>query len=244
MKRIVCTLLMAIAMTTSFAQTTLDYVQKAKAGLTQYYPQFKDYFEPIFKSYYEKISSSTRNIVNSKIQENLEIFEEEIATDRDKCATILTSLDILMGEKKFRNSKKQIDSKEGEYAINEVASEIAGDINNQMKKEIQKETQKVREETQKVREETQKVQEETQKLRDRNEIMRDIINIMNNSTKSRETTEKIVIKMDEYFGLFDVSEIKGNSGLQKVIKDYINLNKQINRRPSTIGQKFIDEYNR
>ena len=233
MKRIVCTLLMAIAMTTGFAQTTPDYVQKAKAGLTQYYPQFKDYFEPIFKSYYEKISSSTRNIVNNKIQENLEIFEEEIATDRDKCATILTSLDILMGEKYFRNSKKQIDSKEGEYAINEVASEIAGDINNQMKKEIQK-----------VREETQKVQEETQKLRDRNEIMRDIINIMNNSTKSRETTEKIVIKMDEYFGLFDVSEIKGNSGLQKVIKEYINLNKQINRCPSAIGQKFIDEYNR
>ena len=244
MKRFVCTLLMAIAMTTGFAQTTPDYVQKAKAGLTQYYPQFKDYFEPIFKSYYEKISSSTRNIVNNKIQENLEIFEEEIATDRDKCATILTSLDILMGEKNFRNSKKQIDSKEGEYAINEVASEIAGDINNQMKKEIQKETQKVREETQKVREETQKVQEEAQKLRDRNEIMRDIINIMNNSTKSRETTEKIVIKMDEYFGLFDVSEIKGNSGLQKVIKEYINLNKQINRRPSAIGQKFIDEYNR
>ena len=251
MKRFVCTLLMAIAMTTGFAQTTPDYVQKAKAGLTQYYPQFKDYFEPIFKSYYEKISSSTRNIVNNKIQENLEIFEEEIATDRDKCATILTSLDILMGEKNFRNSKKQIDSKEGEYAINEVASEIAGDINNQMKKEIQKETQKVREETQKVREETQKVREETQKvqeeaqkLRDRNEIMRDIINIMNNSTKSRETTEKIVIKMDEYFGLFDVSEIKGNSGLQKVIKEYINLNKQINRRPSAIGQKFIDEYNR
>ena len=237
MKRFVCTLLMAIAMTTGFAQTTPDYVQKAKAGLTQYYPQFKDYFEPIFKSYYEKISSSTRNIVNNKIQENLEIFEEEIATDRDKCATILTSLDILMGEKNFRNSKKQIDSKEGEYAINEVASEIAGDINNQMKKEIQKETQK-------VREETQKVQEEAQKLRDRNEIMRDIINIMNNSTKSRETTEKIVIKMDEYFGLFDVSEIKGNSGLQKVIKEYINLNKQINRRPSAIGQKFIDEYNR
>lgn len=233
MKRIVCTLLIAFAMTTGFAQTTPDYVQKAKAGLTQYYPQFKDYFEPIFKSYYEKISSSTRNIVNNKIQENLEIFEEEIATDRDKCATILTSLDILMGEKNFRNSKKQIDSKEGEYAINEVASEIAGDINNQMKKEIQK-----------VREETQKVQEETQKLRDRNEIMRDIINIMNNSTKSRETTEKIVIKIDEYFGLFDVSEIKGNSGLQKVIKEYINLNKQINRRPSAIGQKFIDEYNR
>ena len=50
--------------------------------------------------------------------------------------------------------------------------------------------------------------------------------------------------MDEYFGLFDVSEIKGNSGLQKVIKEYINLNKQINRRPSAIGQKFIDEYNR
>ena len=41
MKRIVCTLLMAIAMTTGFAQTTPDYVQKAKLDLViNRYPIF------------------------------------------------------------------------------------------------------------------------------------------------------------------------------------------------------------
>ena len=246
MKILVSILLLVLGVTTCFAQSsTPDYIQKAKVGLNQYYPQFKDYFEPIFAEY-NKLRVASLNIINDKIQENLEIFEEEIATDRDKCATILTSLEILKGEKTFRNSKKQIDSKEGEYAINEVAGEIANDINNQVKKEIHKvrELQKVREETQKVREETQKVREETQKVRNRNEKLREIINFINNSTKSRENTEKIVFKMDEYFGLFEVSEIKNNSGLQNIIKEYINFNKQINRRPSAFGQKFIDEYNR
>lgn len=232
MKILVSILLLVLGVTTCFAQSsTPDYIQKAKVGLNQYYPQFKDYFEPIFAEY-NKLRVASLNIINDKIQENLEIFEEEIATDRDKCATILTSLEILKGEKTFRNSKKQIDSKEGEYAINEVAGEIANDINNQVKKEIHK-----------VREETQKVREETQKVRNRNEKLREIINFINNSTKSRENTEKIVFKMDEYFGLFEVSEIKSNSGLQNIIKEYINFNKQINRRPSALGQKFIDEYN-
>ena len=233
MKRLVSILLLVFGVTTSFAQSsTPDYVQKAKVGLNQYYPQFKDYFEPIFAEY-NKLSATTLNVLNGKIQENLEIFEEEIATDRDKCATILTALEILKGEKTFRNSKKQINSKEGEKAINAVADEIADEINNQVKKEIQK-----------VREDTQKVREDTQKVQNKNEKLREIINLINNSTKSRETTENIIIKMEEYFNLIDVSELKDDSGLQNIIKQYINFNKEINRRPSALGQKFIDEYNR
>ena len=67
---------------------------------------------------------------------------------------------------------------------------------------------------------------------------------MNNSTKSQETTEKIVIKIEELFNLNDVGDINDDVDFQKIIKEYINLNKQINRRPSALGQKFIDEYNR
>lgn len=233
MKIFVSILLLVFEVTTCLAQSsTPDYVQKAKVGLNQYYPQFKDYFEPIFAEY-NKLSATTLNILNGKIQENLEIFEEEIATDRDKCATILTALEILKGKKTFRNSKKQINSKEREKAINAVADEIADDINNQVKKEIQK-----------VREDTQKIREDTQKVQNKNEKLREIINLINNSTKSRETTENIIIKMEEYFNLNDVSELKDDSGLQNIIKQYIDFNKKINRRPSAIGQKFIDEYNR
>jgi len=159
MKRLVSILLLVFGVTTSFAKSsTPDYVQKAKVGLNQYYPQFKDYFEPIFKAYYEKLDSSYLNIINNKIQENFEIFEEELATDRDKCATILTSLEILMGEKTFRDSKKQIDSSDGGDLINGIANEIAGDINFQLDKRIQN----TREEAQKIRKRNERNSERNQ----------------------------------------------------------------------------------
>ena len=83
MKRLVSILLLVFAVATGFAQSsTPDYIQKAKVGLTQYYPQFKDYFEPIFAKY-EKLGTSTHIIFNSKIHENFDTFEEELTTDRD-----------------------------------------------------------------------------------------------------------------------------------------------------------------
>ena len=233
MKRLVSILLLVFGVTTSFAQSsTPDYVQKAKVGLNQYYPQFKDYFEPIFMKYYEKYLPSTRNIINYKIQKNLEIFEEEIATDRDKCATILIVLDKL-GDKTFKNSKKQVDSSDGEDLINEAADEIYGEIISELKKGIQK-----------TEENIQNKRERVELFNKRNEKLKEIISLMNNSTKSQETTEKIVIKIEELFNLNDVGDINDDVDFQKIIKEYINLNKQINRRPSAIGQKFVDEYNR
>lgn len=225
MKRIVCTLLMAIAMTTGFAQTTPDYVQKAKAGLTQYYPQFKDYFEPIFAEY-NKLSINARNIVNNKIKENFEIFDGELTTERDKCATILTAMDDMIGNKTFRNSKKQIDSEVGEKGINSIAEEVTGDINYQIRKEIQKNNERI------------------VNLEARNTKLREILNVIDLYNNKKESADIIFENIEDFFALFDISEIKENKGLQKVINKYIDLNKQINRRPSAIGQKFIDEYNR
>lgn len=231
MKRLVSILLLVFGVTTGFAQSsTPDYIQKAKVGLNQYYPQFKDYFEPIFKAYYEKLDSSYLNIINNKIQENFEIFEEELATDRDKCATILTSLEILMGEKTFRDSKKQIDSSDGGDLINGIANEIAGDINFQLDKRIQN-----------TREEAQKIRKRNERMK---EILKEISNITVLTNKNRETTEKIAMKLEEVVTLYEVSDVQDNSVLQDIIKQYIDYNNQINRHPSPLGQKFIDEYNR
>ena len=232
MKRLVSILLLVFAVTTGFAQSsTPDYIQKAKIGLTQYYPQFKDYFEPIFAEY-NRMGATVSNIFNTKIHENFQIFDEELTTDRDKCATILTVLDKL-GDKTFKNSKKQVDSSDGEDLINEAADEIYGEIISELKKGIQK-----------TEENIQNKRERVELFNKRNEKLKEIISLMNNSTKSQETTEKIVIKIEELFNLNDVGDINDDVDFQKIIKEYINLNKQINRRPSALGQKFIDEYNR
>ena len=224
MKRLVSILLLAITVATGFAQSsTPDYIQKAKVGLTQYYPQFKDYFEPIFAEY-NKLSANTHNIVNNKIKENFEIFDEELTTDRDKCAVLLISFEKLIGSDIFMKSPELGASKED--ARLEIASEITSDINYQIRREIQKN------------------EERAIKIEVKNTKLREILNSINLYNNDRESADIIFEKIEEFFTLFEINEINDNTGLQKVVSKYINFNKQINRRPSALGQKFIDEYNR
>ncbi len=143
MKRLVSILLLVFAVATGFAQSsTPDYVQKAKVGLNQYYPQFKDYFEPIFADTDNLSLSGWKKVINKKIQEYFDIFDEEITTERDKCATILTTLDDLLGDKTFKRSKKHVDTSDGEDLINSIASEIASDIKVQFSRELRESREK------------------------------------------------------------------------------------------------------
>ena len=237
MKRIVCTLLMAIAMTTGFAQTTPDYVQKAKAGLTQYYPQFKNYFEPIFAKIMG-LKENSRNLINSKIHENFDTFADEISSDKDKNAVVLLVLEEFVGGDQFKKS-----------AVFDVTNEdirigVADEINYDLKLIIKKELRDSRKELEDSRMGLEDSRRILAIVKERNTKLKEIINTLNNSTNNKEITEKIAIQIEDYYKLFEVSDIKDDTGIQKIIKQYINLNKQINRRPSAIGQKFIDEYNR
>lgn len=224
MKRLVSILLFVFAVATGFAQSsTPDYIQKAKVGLTQYYPQFKDYFEPIFARTL-KLSTSSQNIINTKIHENFDLFDEELPTEKDKVTTILLVLEnVISGQDQL--SKSINNTAKGKDLI-EIAKEISNDANKQARAEIDK------------------IRQETNLLRKRNDKIEDIINYMKSNEKSKETTGKIIDKIDECFTLFEIKEIHNNNLLQEIIKTYINLTKQINRRPSPLGQKFIDEYNR
>ena len=105
MKRLVSILLLVFAVATGFAQSsTPDYIQKAKVGLTQYYPQFKDYFEPIFARTL-KLSTSSQNIINTKIHENFDLFDEELPTEKDKVTTILLVLEnVISGQDQLSKS--------------------------------------------------------------------------------------------------------------------------------------------
>lgn len=114
-----------------------------------------------------------------------------------------------------------------------IAHEICNDINNQLKRGIDKSQRGI-----------DKSQREINKVKVRNARLTEILNSMNVSKRNKETDERIASNIEDYLNLLEVSEIKGDTGLQKIISIYIKINKSNNRRPSAIGQKFIEEYNR
>ena len=264
MKRLVSILLLVFGVTTSFAQSsTPDYIQKAKVGLNQYYPQFKDYFEPIFAEY-NQLSANTHNIFYSKIYENFDTFKEELTTERDKCATILTAIDDLLGDKKFRNSQKQVDSPEGEDLINSIASEIASDIKVQFSRELRESRERLAKSRERLANEKERLANEKERLANEKERLANekerLANEKERLAKTEERFAKIkavrvkiektsdprdILKAsEELFEASELSEVKNEQWLQEIIKYYISISQKANHTPSPTGQKFIDEYYR
>ena len=230
MKRLVSILLLVFAVTTGFAQSsTPDYIQKAQIGLTQYYPQFKDYFEPIFAEY-NRMGATVSNIFNTKIHENFQIFDEELTTDRDKCATILTAMDDILGDKTYINSKKVIDNSDGVDLINGIANEIANDI----KVRFSREFRESRERLAKSEERLAKAMEKSEKIKK----LKNAINANNANPKP------VLLAIEELLEVSELSEVKVDQGTQEIIKYYISISQKANHTPSPTAQKFIDEYNR
>ena len=238
MKRLVSILLLVFAVVTGFAQSSNpDYIQKAKVGLTQYYPQFKDYFEPIFADTDNLSLSGWKKVINKKIQENFDIFDEEITTERDKCATILTTLDDLLGDKTFKRSKIHVDTSDGEDLINSIASEIASDIKVQFSRELRES----RERLAKSKAELAKEKERSiriKNVKDAIKKVKDTINASNSNTK------QVLLAIEELFDVSELSDVKESPGTQEIIKHYISISQKANHTPSPTAQKFIDEYNR
>ena len=230
MKRLVSILLLVFVVATGFAQSsTPDYIQKAKVGLNQYYPQFKDYFEPIFAEY-NRMGATVSNIFNTKIHENFQIFDEELTTDRDKCATILTAMDDILGDKTYINSKKVIDNSDGVDLINGIANEIANDI----KVRFSREFRESRERLAKSEERLAKAMEKSEKIKK----LKNAINANNANPKP------VLLAIEELLEVSELSEVKVDQGTQEIIKYYISISQKANHTPSPTGQKFVDEYNR
>ena len=238
MKRLVSILLLAITVATGFAQSsTPDYIQKAKVGLTQYYPQFKDYFEPIFADTDNLSLSGWKKVINKKIQENFDIFDEEITTERDKCATILTTLDDLLGDKTFKRSKKHVDTSDGEDLINSIASEIASDIKVQFSRELRESRERLANEKERLAKEKER-SIRINNVKDAIKKVKDTINASNSNTK------QVLLAIEDLFDVSELSDVKESPGTQEIIKHYISISQKANHTPSPTAQKFIDEYNR
>ena len=234
--RILLLLVVACLTTCAFAQQSIpDYIKKAQADLTKYYPQFKDYFEPIFAEY-KGLGDNAMHIFNSKIHENFDIFEEDLTTERDKCATILTALDDCLGDKTFMKSKKQVDSPDGEDLINIIAGEITADIKVQFVRDFRTSEEELAKGKERLSRADERLLRADERLLRTKKVKETII--------ASNNLEQVLLAIEDLLEIEDISRVKDDSVFQEIIKYYISIGKKINHKPSAIGQKFIDEYNR
>ena len=221
-------------------QSIPNYVGQAPSDVHIYYPQYEAYFKTIF----DKINTLKPHsiaLLNEEIHETMELFEEDIKSEKDKRTIILMALEMLIVGKKEFTKAKDVQGAQGD---NDYKFEIAESIEDGATRKAKWE-----------REQSQKELEQSQKRYDRikakNAKIEELIAItkrVNDQGANKEGMEQITKKIEEYFALFSDEELKAdleqNEGIAKIIKQYINYNKQIGRTPSPLGQKFINEYNR
>ena len=209
-------------MTENIEQATVpNYINQAQNWVKKYYPEFKVYFEEIFTKI-NWLNSTTKKIINEKIQEYLDIFSDEISSEKEKQTIILIVLELISWKDELEKSETLWIENE----TKEISKEISKAIKIQLRKEIND------------------TKNRTENITIKNNKLKEILNYLNSWKTDKKTTEIITQKIEELFSLYNKEEIKGNEWLQKIIKQYIELNKQINRRPSDIGKKFIEEYNK
>ena len=228
-------------------QSIPNYVGQAPADVHKYYPQYEAYFKTIFDKI-NTLKPHSITLLNEEIHETMELFEEDIKSEKDKRTIILMALEMLIVGKKEFTKAKDVQGAQGD---NDYKFEIAESIEDGATRKAKWE----REQSQKEREQSQKELEQSQKRYDRikakNAKIEELIAItkrVNDQGANKEGMEQITKKIEEYFALFSDEELKAdleqNEGIAKIIKQYINYNKQIGRTPSPLGQKFINEYNR
>ena len=221
-------------------QSIPNYVGQAPSDVHKYYPQYEAYFKTIFDKI-NTLKPHSITLLNEEIHETMELFEEDIKSEKDKRTIILMALEMLIVGKKEFTKAKDVQGAQGD---NDYKFEIAESIEDGATRKAKWE-----------REQSQKELEQSQKRYDRikakNAKIEELIAItkrVNDQGANKEGMEQITKKIEEYFALFSDEELKAdleqNEGIAKIIKQYINYNKQIGRTPSPLGQKFINEYNR
>ena len=140
-------------------------------------------------------------------------FEEELTTDRDKCATILTAMDDILGDKTYINSKKEVDSSDGEDLIKLIASEITSDIKIKYAKELAKA------QTELAKEQTELAKEQAELAKGQAKLAK-IKELRRNIEVNGGNPKQLLIAMETFFELVDPSEIKGNLSIQEIVSGY------------------------
>ena len=108
-------------------QSTPDYISQAEAWVKKYYPQYADYFKATLGTI-SKIPANIKNKINAIIEENFEIFEDDITTEKDKITTILMFYEHYLWNSYFTNQND----------VKSISKELWYDVRFSAAKEISK----------------------------------------------------------------------------------------------------------
>ncbi len=207
-------------------QSIPNYVGQAPADVHKYYPQYEEYFKTVFDKI-KTLKPHSIVLLNEEIHENMELFEEDIKSEKDKRTIILMALEMLIVGKKEFTKAKDVQGPQGD---NDYKYEIAESIEDGA--------------TRKALKNRDRTIAQSAKLE---EVIALIYRLDEQGT-IREEMDKILKGLEEFFALHNdeeiYTELKQNGTLAKIIGLYDTYNKKIGRTPSALGQKFINEYNR
>lgn len=235
------TLWLATLPTDSQTQQSIpDYVGQAPADVHNYYPQYEAYFKTIFDDMKE-LKPRTIALLNEEIHENMMLFEDDIKSEKDKRTIVLMALELLIvGKKHFTNAKDV----QGPQGDNDYKFLIAEEIETSATERAKKN----REQAQKNREQAQRKHDRLKAKNDKLEEVIALIKRLNEEGSIKAEIEKVLNGLEDYFALYNdeelEAELKLNKGVVKLIEWYIAFNTKLDRTPSAIGQKIINEYNK
>ena len=235
------TLWLATLPTDSQTQQSIpDYVGQAPADVHNYYPQYEDYFKTIFDDMKE-LKPRTIALLNEEIHENMMLFEDDIKSEKDKRTIVLMALELLIvGKKHFTNAKDV----QGPQGDNDYKFLIAEEIETSATERAKKNHEQAKKNREQAQREHDRVKAKNAKL----EEVIALINRLNEEGSLKAEIEKVLNGLEDYFALYNdeelEAELKQNQGVVKIIEWYIAFNKKLDRTPSALGQKIINEYNK
>ena len=233
------TLWLATLPTDSQTQQSIpDYVGQAPADVHNYYPQYEDYFKTIFDDMKE-LKPRTIALLNEEIHENMILFEDDIKSEKDKRTIVLMALELLVvGKKHFTNAKDV----QGPQGDNDYKFLIAEEIETSATERAKKNHEQAKKNREQAQREHDRVKAKNAKL----EEVIALINRLNEEGSLKAEIEKVLNGLEDYFALYNdeelEAELKQNQGVVKIIEWYIAFNKKLDRTPSALGQKIINEY--
>ena len=208
--------LLPITAQTNTQQSTPDYYSIAEAGVKKYYPNQSQYFEKIFSDI-KNLWWYERYLLNEEIR--ITIGLEWLTNEKEITTTILISVEILSWQDVFIINSR-IPRDDMKYKLwKEIANWFINSYSKQ-KRNVENFVKEIKVLNTKTNKEW----------------------INNNLNDIIQFCEKYMPLLKDW--LLNYWELYDYDLAQDWIETYINAIKMANKKPSQIGQRYIDEYNK